>query len=633
MAGFDRSSFSQESGQIPATPIDEAEILNLGANINTSFTEYTPFITPDEHLLFFESDRPGGIGETGSFDLWYSINATPGKKIPSFSLPINLGIPVNSPGFDGLPSLRRLNDGTYEMYFTSYADNGRGGPLESNIYYTRQVGKSWSTPIPVAGVNSDFHDRMPSISPDGKFLFFSSDRPGGFGKDDIWVSQYDDANKLWKPPLNPGDTINTPDSEISPSIHTDGITLYFSSDRRGGVGGYDIYITQRLNGGIWKKPGNLGTPYNTEQDDEYPTVTNSGEYMYFTSNRPGSTGGFDIFRARVPDFARPSLMIPFSGNVYEQNTTKGIEATISIHGDERHFDISSGLPDGNFKIDFINNKIYEMLISAPGYEPLKYTLDLRKKHDVTAIRNRFFLKKSQASIDSYNLLIQFSDEFGKPVAARAVFRFQPDDAYMKKIENNTIVLKVPPKITSWNSFLERNDINITAEADGFEVKEVTLSMKTLMENGTKKGNNIIIPIEMKREGSSEEKTEDGTENGRLVLIETIYFDTDIADRITQKEKEKIVKILSAIKKPGLIVELHGHTDKIGSLEKNIKLSMSRSNYIKQLMTDLGIPAETMRTYGHNYSRPAVKETDEASRKKNRRVEIFIKAPARQGEIQ
>ncbi|MDH4263667.1 MAG: OmpA family protein [Spirochaetia bacterium] len=617
---------AQSASEIIHTPHEQAEILNLGSNINSTFTEFTPFITPDEKILFFESDRPGGIGETGSFDLWYSINSANDRKIPAFSLPTNLGAPVNTTGFDGLPSLRKTSENTYELYFSSFAGNGRNGPLESNIYYSRQIGNEWSTPILVPGINSDFHDRMPSISPDGKYLFFSSDRPGGFGKDDIWMSQYDDVNKRWKDPVNLGETINTSASEISPSIHADGITLYFSSDKIGGVGGYDIYVTQRLSAGNWKHPVNMGTPYNTEQDDEYPTVLSSGEFMYFTSNRPGGFGGYDIYRARVPDFAKPTVVVTLNGRVFEMDTKKGIEATITVRGDERRFDISSGLPDGNFKTDFINNKIYQIMITAPGYEPFKYTLDLRTSHESKIISMDFPMKKINHSINSYNIVLQFIDKDGQNVEARSIYQFSPDDKEMKKMDKNSIVLNVPKSITSWNSFLERNTLNIIAEADGFEDKNYSVSMLSLMDRGKHDSNTIIIPIEMSRTGVNQSDAGVDLNNfkGNLTLLNTIYFELDVANKITENEIQKLTVIVEALKKSDIIIEIHGHTDRQGGLQKNVKLSNDRADFIKNLLVQKGIPAERMITFGHNYSRPAVKEVNEATRKKNRRVEIFIK---------
>ena len=130
---FSAQAIDQDLPDIPHTPPENSEILHFGSEINSSYTEYTPFITPDEKYLYFESDRPGGIGRTGNYDLWFSRNKNPNAKDPGFTIPTNMGIPVNTPYFDGLPSLRRISKDHYELYFTSFASNTRGGPLKSNI--------------------------------------------------------------------------------------------------------------------------------------------------------------------------------------------------------------------------------------------------------------------------------------------------------------------------------------------------------------------------------------------------------------------------------------------------------------------------------------------------------------------
>ncbi|HRP70931.1 MAG TPA: hypothetical protein PLY93_15520, partial [Turneriella sp.] len=169
---------AQIQTSVPVTPDNQAQLVNV-AGINTPYSEYTPFITADEHFLYFQSNRPGGVASSGDFDLWFSENmATNGT--PEFKMPVNVDLPVNSAYFDGHPSLRQLPSGEYEMYFCSFAIDDREGPEQTNIYYTIQKNGKWTIPAPVIEVNTEFHDRMPSISQDGRYLYFSSDRPGGF---------------------------------------------------------------------------------------------------------------------------------------------------------------------------------------------------------------------------------------------------------------------------------------------------------------------------------------------------------------------------------------------------------------------------------------------------------------------
>ncbi|MES0492127.1 MAG: hypothetical protein ABUK01_19215, partial [Leptospirales bacterium] len=437
-------SIEQDLPDIPDTAPEISEMLHLGPEINSPYTEYTPFITPDEKYLYFESDRPGGVGATGDYDLWYANNKSPEAAIPSFSVPTNLGARINTGSFDGLPSLRKLPEGGYELYFTSIPSSTRGGPLKSNIYYSRKQGNAWDPPRLVEVVNSDFEDRMPSISSDGQTLYFSSNRPGGYGNDDIWMSTFDTKRKRWSEPVNLGSTVNSGDSEISPSIHVDGITLYISSNRPGGVGNYDIYVTQKLRReGMWKKPQNLGIPYNSLQDDEYPTVLRSGEYMYFTSNRTGGYGGFDIYRARVPHFAKPMIIVTLEGRVYELNTPKGIEANIQVRGVMERYDISTSLPDGKYRLQFLNNNIYEIFVSAPGFENEKFILDLRSTHEEKTVKKDFALKRIRSIKNHLRVRLEFFDTHGKPIAALSDYIIAPAMNEYSVVQGDVIELELP----------------------------------------------------------------------------------------------------------------------------------------------------------------------------------------------
>lgn len=327
---------------------------NLGPLVNTPLKEYAPVITPDEKYLFFESDRQPSTGPKGDNDLWFSKNTakTRGVDEPVFEKPAPMGSPINTDKWEGQPSLRALPDGGIEMFFSSVASERRSGPALSNLYHAIWRNGKWLEPVPLTELNTDFHDRMPAISVDGQFLFFSSDRPGGKGGDDIWVSKRDNASGQWGEPKNVA-AINSESSEITPSLHSNGKMLYFSSNAAGGLGGYDLYVTKAeaslsetttpdLAGEAWLKPENLGTPFNSEFDDQYPSVIASGQRLYFVSNRPGGQGLFDIYRARLPALVPTATEIKtappaktglrFLGRVYFLSDTH--DKTV---GDEENF--------------------------------------------------------------------------------------------------------------------------------------------------------------------------------------------------------------------------------------------------------------------------------------------------------
>jgi len=609
--------------QIPYTSEDAAEIMHLGEVINSPYTEYTPYITPDEKILFFESDRPGGVGLNGDYDLWFSVNRTPQAPVPSFGLPANLGEPVNTTGFDGLPSVRILGEESFELYFTSFASNGRTGSMDANIYYTEYFQGKWSKPVEVPLINSDFHDRMPSISADGHYLFFSSNRPGGYGKDDIWVSEYDTKLERWGKPINLGESVNTPSSEISPSIHVDGITLYFSSNRQGGAGAYDIYVTQMLMKQIWKKPQNIGYPYNSLQDDEYPTVLKSGQYMYFASNRPGGEGGFDIYRAKIPEFAKPMVLVKLRGFALEKNSAKAIDATIHVEGPFGKYDISNHMPDGSYELDFINNNLYEVTVSAPGYNNETFIFDTRTLHESVAVDKNFYLGRGEIPGGEINVRLDFYDNKGSKVAARSAYGVYPYMSRHEIISDNQFKVKIPDDELKKREFIRKGVLTIRAEADGYSSKELNFSIDSIIDESLE-NHLVVIPVEMFP--GTGQGFADTPVSGSLYreVLEVLYFATGVSEKISAGETEKLKNNIEHLKSTNSTIELHGHTSKLGTIEVNKKLSLARAEYIKKLLVKAGIPAENITTYGHHYSLPAVEEKDDKSRTMNQRVEIVVK---------
>lgn len=637
---------AKAQAQIPVTPDNEAQILNLGA-INTPYSEYTPFITADEHYLFFQSNRPGGVSESGDFDLWYAENQVT-EGIPQFKPPANLGLPVNSAYFDGHPTLRKLPSGEYEMYFTSFAEEGRPGPQLTNIYYTIFKDGQWTQPLPVIEVNTDFHDRMPSISQDGHYLFFSSDRPGGFGRDDIWVSEYDFAAKRWGKPRNAGRTINTPASEVTPAIHSDNITLYFSSDRAGGVGGYDIYVTQMLpnlpsaslsneNETVWKKPQNLGKPYNSAFDDEYPTVVRSGKYMYFASNRENGQGSFDVYRAKVPEFAKPEVVVTLKGRVKEKFSEKGIEANIRVSDLDGERNFSTNQPEGLYSANLINKKQYKFTVTAPGYKPIEYIADLRDIHTPITIQKDFEMERVLALPKEILLRITFENEAGKKLKPRATYRLMPEikDDTILPFKGNIAQVKIPTMARHKNpedalAALETMRLKVNAALRDYEDLSEERSLAELLRggHGELKG---TIDLKFVMKGKQEEVEVVPTKGpGGLEAI--VYFSTNVANRL-ENEKASGLKNVVALwnRQPHKYVYVHGHADSRGTADYNMKLSKSRAAFVKRRLVQYGIPAEMIITRAFGETRPAAKGDSAEALRKNRRVEIYFDATKRPDE--
>ncbi|MCB1199384.1 MAG: PD40 domain-containing protein [Leptospiraceae bacterium] len=644
--------FAQSS--IPETPAKNAELRNL-ESINTPHVEYTPFIHPDESFLFFESNRPGGVGLTGDFDIWYAERDMKNPEQVRFLPPVNMGRPINTRSFDGLPSLRKLGDGSLEIYFSSFASRERPGPAETNIYYSRFNGSEWSVPVPVIEINSQFHDRMPSVSADGTRLFFSSNRPGGFGKDDIYVANYNPELKKWDKPVNLGNAINSASSEVSPSIHSDGITLYFSSNRTGFVGGYDIFVTQILPGKTiqWKPPSNLGTPFNSAQDDEYPTVTRDGEFLYFSSNRGGGKGSFDIYRARVPDFAKPQVVITLAGRVHEEDTLKGIEAKIHVIAQESERNLSTGLPDGNYSIDFVNDRQYRIIVSAPGYESYETAIDFRDIHLPTTLERNFPLRRRLLIPEFFQIQVHFRDANGNVLKPNAEFSVDQSGNRLMPFSGNHGEIQLPANSEDFSQvaqMLASDDLNVFAVLPGYENLQYSKNLGEIINLERRPVEKIykiyltMSPVKMAKATENKQPEKNKSKADRPAarvdfddknFAAVVYFEHNVARKISPEELQdlKIIKDQYDAK-PEMTVVLHAHSDSTGTKTVNTRISRERALFIKTTLVSMGIPKEKIQPNWHADSRPRVEETDEKSRAMNRRVEIqFAKiqpqAPAKQ----
>jgi outer membrane protein OmpA-like peptidoglycan-associated protein len=172
------------------------------------------------------------------------------------------------------------------------------------LYWSQEKANGWTKPAPFSNtINSSAWDSQPSISADGKSIIFSSRRPGGKGKEDLWITRRN-PNGKWTKPVNLGMPVNTGGVEQTPFFHPDGQTLYFCSDSLPGMGGQDLYMSRLQPDSSWSTPLNLGYPINTAKDEVAMTVSLDGKTAYFATNRPGSQK-IDIYTFELPEYARP----------------------------------------------------------------------------------------------------------------------------------------------------------------------------------------------------------------------------------------------------------------------------------------------------------------------------------------
>lgn len=268
--------------------------INPGFRVNSVYNEYFPSVSLDDSTLVFTRETNGidqdfYLARRDSCGGWFAADP--------------LGEPPNSPQQEGAQMLSA--DGHYLFFMRCQNESPNGWALGGcDLYFSYTTADGWSQPVPFGGtINTPAFEGMPSLSPDNKTLYFVSDRAGGYGGKDIWMSRFQDG--LWQIPENLGPEINTPGDETAPWIAVDNQTLYFTSNGHPGFGGNDIYLSRKGPDGQWTAVVNLGIPINSPSEDASMTVSTGGRKAYFSSNRPGGSGGMDIYETVLPEAFRP----------------------------------------------------------------------------------------------------------------------------------------------------------------------------------------------------------------------------------------------------------------------------------------------------------------------------------------
>ena len=335
---------------------------NAGPGINTGDDEYWPSITADGQTMIFT--RQAAVNGNSTLDrLPQEDFYISSKSDNTWNKAVNAGSPLNTSQNEGAQTL--ASNGNY-MFFTAC---DRAGALGScDIYFSAYTEGRWSQPFNLKSpVNSGYWESQPSISADGKILFFSSSRPGGFGAKDIYYSVLDN-NSNWTSPVNMGKEINTEGDDMSPFIHFDGQTLYFSSDGRPGMGGFDMYMTRMNKDSTWSEPQNLGYPINTFNDEMGLIIESEGQKAYFSSVRDKSKGK-DIFYFYLDEALRPNPVSYLKGRVFDKETGGAIRAEYElINLSTNSITIKSTTDSrGNFLVCLPSGYNYGLNVSKPGY--------------------------------------------------------------------------------------------------------------------------------------------------------------------------------------------------------------------------------------------------------------------------
>lgn len=346
-------------------PVTEAPTWMAAFNSNED--TYWPSISPD-HSFFATtvSNFKGQSFSDSQEDIHFYCNDSINGWIPDGTMNDRVNTPFNE------GSVSFSADGNYLFFVASDRSDGLGS---CDIYYLIRHGKSWSRPIhPEAPLNTRFWESNPSLSSDGKVLYFCSNRPSGMGGMDIWtcrVERQTDGTLLFYRPENLGRPVNTPQNETSPFIHPDNQTLYFSSNGYPGLGGQDVFMSHKNPSGQWSEPKNLGYPINSYADDQGFSTDAQGTVGYFSSNRlhDGRTLQ-QIYRVVLPQVDRPHPMVCKSGKINPamlQIPTPVYVQVINLSNDQVIFSTIADRSSGQFTVCYPDSDHYALSVVKEGY--------------------------------------------------------------------------------------------------------------------------------------------------------------------------------------------------------------------------------------------------------------------------
>lgn len=492
---------------------------NLGDVVNSIFPDYAPVMSPDQKFFIFTSRREGSTGnkhdEKGKYyeDLYIAdYNASTGKFSNLRPLPGN----VNTAGHEASISISW--DG--QNLFIYKDDKGDG-----NIYMSTMVDGNWSAAEKLGPeINTKYYENHACLSPDGESLFFVSNRPGGQGGKDIWVSKRIGANK-WSKAENMGSRINSEFDEDSPVILSDGRTLYFSSKGHETMGGYDIFYTIFENGD-WSFPRNIGYPLNTVNDDVFFIPTLDGKEAYYASALPEGQGDLDLYRILITGDINQIAIL--NGLIRDTVTDQAIKANVTVY-------------------DFNTGEIYSQTNADEGTGEYSVSLESGRKYKVVVTT-----ENGMTAEDVYDI----------PSSDFATLTFNKPYYF-----GNALITMAPDTIL--------NRINV------------------------------------------------GQRMGDRFVLRNVYFDFDKSTLRPESKTEldRLVALLNAL--PDISIELSGHTDNRGSDSYNKKLSEDRALAVVNYLVDAGIKRDRLTYKGYGFDQPIASNETDAGRQLNRRTEFRI----------
>jgi len=371
----------------------------LPVSINRFQLQYFPYTTADQRFFIYTA-RAGGKPEQDE-NIFISE-----RKDGIWQAPVSISDAINSPANEGAATIS--GDGR-SLVFTSCSRPGGQG--DCDLYISFRTGNDWSKPTNMGStVNSKAWDSQPSLSADGRILYFSSTRGGGVGKEDIWVTQLNNDGS-WQKPMNLGEPVNSAGRDMAPSIHASGAALYFVSDGHTGMGGLDVFKAARKAGKSWLAPKNLSYPLNTHADEGSMFITPDNKTGYYSRQETTNAGlsTIRLYQFDVPEEWKSSASSTFAqGRVLDVNTKNPVAAQVQLYdveADSLVQQVASDKITGEYTVVLSEGKQYALYVSAPGYLMKSLSFDFTTSKALTPVTLDVYLEplKTGATVVLHNL--------------------------------------------------------------------------------------------------------------------------------------------------------------------------------------------------------------------------------------
>ena len=584
------------------------ELYNLGSVINSEYSDHSPIITCDGQTLYFTSKRPNILNSEEDEKIYVAHKKDNGE----WSSPEMLPAPINTKGKnESVVSVS--SDGNQLYFFRS------GSALQGGLFVSEKTDNgAWGKPKQLnSDINTKYRESHVAIAPDGNSMYFTSDRPGGFGGLDIYVIKKLPNGKWSEPQLLPAE-VNTPKDEEYPFVHPNGSTLYFNSKGHENSGGYDVFFSKINDDGSYSKAENMCSPINTHDNDICYSLSCDGKTAYIAAIREDTKGEYDIYV--INDVTTEENLIVYTGKVrYADNAIpKGVSVWVK--------DKTTGEDLGSYDVD--ENGEYLCYLQPKD----DYTLTFSKDGETLQENSKTPTKEDEESFKRVGAPVALDDVVLPLLNKEADVAVAEGGLTNHGAEALDDVLKTVKDMKD-----ESREMVVNIEHNENEIPRDSKQMKSVLDylSGTVNSSDITYNNKPSDKNVYNVKVSYGEMAGNdlyggqknnlsdTVEICNIYFDFDKSD-ITDKYKETLDKLSEYMKdNPGCKIEIGGHTDNVGSDDYNMLLSGRRARAVKDYLVAKGVKQDKVIEKKYGEGSPIASNNTSSTRKYNRRVAFKV----------